>query len=49
MIYKNKNLKTGSILFLIGLIFMAYGLARGENKIVERKSNIICLECIGLN
>ena len=41
--------KKPTIFFLIlGIAFMSYGIIRKEYKIVESKSNIICLECIGI-
>ncbi|MCI9414612.1 MAG: thioredoxin [Clostridiales bacterium] len=36
------------ILLLIGLIFVAVGVWRGEVETVFRKAVTICMECIGL-
>lgn len=42
------NRKVTIILLLIGIVFLNYGIMRKEYKVVEKKSNIICLECIGI-
>ena len=33
---------------IIGIMSALYGIRRGEHLLVEKKSNIICLECIGI-
>jgi len=35
-------------LLLLGLIFIAVGLALGETQEIFQKATIICMECIGL-
>lgn len=35
-------------LLLLGCIFFSWGIVRGEQDVVEKKSRIICLECIGI-
>lgn len=46
-IFKKRTLI--AFLFLgIGFLFLANGVHRGEHQTVEHKSNIICLECIGI-
>ena len=32
----------------IALVFIVFGISRGENAVVLRKAIRICLECIGL-
>lgn len=50
----NKHLKLikpqilGCVLILTGCLSLAYGVHRNEHLTVEQKSNIICLECIGI-
>lgn len=36
------------LLLLIGCLFLGYGIHRKEHLTVEKKSNMICLECIGI-
>lgn len=36
------------ILLLTGILFLFIGIQRDEHLTVEKKSNIICLECIGI-
>lgn len=38
----------GIFLLLLGILSLLYGIHRQEHKTVEKKSNIICLECIGI-
>lgn len=38
----------GILLLIIGCLSLLYGIHRNEHKTVEQKSNIICLECIGI-
>lgn len=45
--YIKKN-KAGVIVLIIGVVFMAMGVFRGETKVVLKKAIIICLECIGI-
>lgn len=40
--------KVGITLMTIGLLSMSIGVFRQEHKTVAKKSNIICLECIGI-
>lgn len=40
--------KVGITLIAIGLLSMSVGVFRQEHKTVAKKSNIICLECIGI-
>lgn len=35
-------------IFVVALVFIALGIARGEHSIVLRKAVRICLECIGI-
>jgi len=35
-------------LILLGLLFLALGVLRGENTVVWRKAVNVCMECIGL-
>ena len=35
-------------ILLLGVLFLFYGIHREEHKTVEKKSGIICLECIGI-
>jgi hypothetical protein len=46
---KTLNSNTAFIsVFLAGLLFLAYGLFRGEAEVVLRKAVTVCLECIGI-
>lgn len=36
------------LLLLIGTLSLFYGIQRDEHLLVAKKSNIICLECIGI-
>lgn len=36
------------LLLLAGAAFLLYGIHRGEVETVSQKSNLICLECIGI-
>lgn len=36
------------LLLLIGALSLLYGIHRDEHLMVEKKSNLICLECIGI-
>lgn len=38
----------GLLALLLGVTFLLYGVHRQEHKTVMKKSNIICLECIGI-
>lgn len=38
----------GLLSLLLGVSFLFYGIHRQEHKTVEKKSNLICLECIGI-
>lgn len=43
-----KRTLTAFLLLGIGCLFLLTGIHRGEAQTVEHKSNIICLECIGI-
>lgn len=45
---RNKKRICSIIAFLTGCLFLFYGVHRNEHLIVEQKSNMICLECIGI-
>ena len=45
---KNKRTLSGILLLIIGCLFLANGIRRGEDVTVEQKSNVVCLECIGI-
>lgn len=47
MTEKNKNIIAFSFV-LVGIVFVALGVWRGENESVLRKAVNICLECIGI-
>ncbi len=36
------------LLLTLGLVSLLYGVHRQEHLTVEKKSNLICLECIGI-
>ena len=38
----------GCLALVLGCLFLLYGIYRGEPLTVEKKSNMICLECIGI-
>ena len=38
----------GLLMLLIGILFVLNGIHREEHLTVEKKSNLICLECIGI-
>lgn len=38
----------GLLLLAVGVSFLLYGVHRQEHQTVARKSNMICLECIGI-
>ena len=40
--------KVGLAIFIAGMLFVSLGIHRQEHKVVSKKSNIICLECIGI-
>ena len=40
--------KMGLTLMAIGILSISFGIHRQEHKTVAKKSNIICLECIGI-
>lgn len=43
-----KKNAVGLALLATGCLFLLYGIHRQEHITVEKKSNIICLECIGI-
>lgn len=43
-----KRSGAGLLLLAVGASFLFYGVHRQEHKTVARKSNMICLECIGI-
>lgn len=45
---KYRRTITATLIFLAGCLFLLYGVHRKEHLTVEQKSNIICLECIGI-
>lgn len=47
---KNSNLPLlcGIVTALVGILFMAFGIYRGEMAVVFKKAINICLECIGI-
>lgn len=36
------------LLLVMGILSLLYGIHRDEHLTVEKKSNLICLECIGI-
>lgn len=38
----------GLFVLVIGVLFLLNGIHREEHLTVEKKSNLICLECIGI-
>lgn len=38
----------GLLLLMVGVLSLLYGIHRQEQETVAHKSNIICLECIGI-
>lgn len=38
----------GLLLLAVGIAFLLYGIHRQEHQVVAAKSNIVCLECIGI-
>lgn len=42
----NRNI--GIVLLVIGIFVYLWGIYRNEPEVVEQKSSIICLECIGI-
>lgn len=38
----------GSILFVVGILFIVIGAINGENAVVLQKAIRVCLECIGI-
>ncbi len=44
----SKRMVSGILLFAIGCMFVLTGIHRNEHLTVERKSNVVCLECIGV-
>lgn len=38
----------GCMVLVLGCLFFLYGIHRQEHLTVEKKSNMICLECIGI-
>lgn len=43
-----KKQAAGLFLLAVGILFLLYGIYRNEHKTVADKSNIVCLECIGI-
>lgn len=48
MTKKRKETMIGVLLLIVGILFLLNGICRQEHITVEKKSNIICLECIGI-
>lgn len=42
-----KNI-AGVFFLLLGVLFMLNGIHRDEHLTVEKKSSVICMECIGI-
>lgn len=40
--------KKALLVLLAGCIFLGLGIWRGEQATVARKSNMICMECVGI-
>lgn len=38
----------GLLVLVIGVLFLLNGIHRQEHLTIEKKSNMICLECIGI-
>lgn len=38
----------GILVLAIGCLFLLTGIVRKEYQTVEQKSNVVCLECIGI-
>lgn len=46
---KNKNIPFAGILTaILGIVFMFFGIYRGEADVVLAKAIRVCLECIGI-
>ena len=45
---KNKIKLARGITLVVGILFIAYGVMRGESDSVLSKAIIICLECVGI-
>lgn len=45
---RKKRVISGMILLLTGILFLVIGVHREEHLTVEKKSNMVCLECIGI-
>ncbi|WP_455542178.1 CD1871A family CXXC motif-containing protein [Intestinibacter sp.] len=43
-----KKNKIGLLLMVVGILSLSFGIFRQEHLTVAKKSNIICLECIGI-
>lgn len=43
-----KKYKTALIVLLVGCLFFGYGIYRGEQNTVMKKSNMVCMECVGI-
>ena len=43
-----RRIIAGSLVLLTGLVFIAFGLWRGEAQTVLDKAVAICLQCIGI-
>lgn len=48
MKYKTKRTMLSLLLLVIGCLSLLNGIHRGEDVTVEQKSNVVCLECIGI-
>lgn len=48
MVKTLKKQGIGLLMLLIGVLFLLNGIHRQEHVTVEKKSNLICLECIGI-
>lgn len=46
---KSKKRNLAGVLFLVfGILFLLTGIYRKEQETVGQKSNMICLECVGI-
>lgn len=48
MTQRHNQSRKGFILLGVGIVLMLIGIYLGEPQIVAKKSNMICMECIGI-
>lgn len=46
--YAKKRTLLSFVLLFLGVLSLFYGIHRNEHTTVQKKSGIICLECIGI-